>query len=175
MIMPKISLIAPTLAHQSQILSLAKAFEDNGLVLHGMSLSLFDSYEDWLNFSRAPAGTPAPNHTFVKVADDTFFGVDELGFVLGVINVRYQLNEFLKVQGGHIGYSTHPNHWGQGIASQMLKLALTHCQQNGLNQVLITCDDSNLASAKVIENHGGILENKLNTNGKTIRRYWIDI
>ena len=42
--MPKISLIVPTLAHQSQILSLAKAFEDNGLVLHGMSLSLFDSY-----------------------------------------------------------------------------------------------------------------------------------
>lgn len=70
--MPKISLIVPTLAHQSQILSLAKAFEDNGLVLHGMSLSLFDSYEDWLNFSRAPAGTPAPNHAFVKVADDTF-------------------------------------------------------------------------------------------------------
>ena len=34
---------------------------------------LFDSYEDWLNFSRAPAGTPAPNHAFVKVADDTFF------------------------------------------------------------------------------------------------------
>ena len=92
-----------------------------------------------------------------------------------MINVRYQLNEFFKVQGGHIGYSTHPNYWGQGIASQMLKLALTHCQQNGLNQVLITCDDSNLASAKVIENHGGILENKLNTNGKTIRRYWIDI
>ncbi|OAU95401.1 MULTISPECIES: GNAT family N-acetyltransferase [Moraxella] len=171
--MPKISLIAPTLAHQSQILSLAKAFDDKGLVLHGASLSLFDRYEDWLDFAHAPAGTPAPNEAFFKVADATFLGVDELGRVLGIINVRYELNDFLKAQGGNIGYSTHPDHWGQSIASQMLKLALTHCQEKGLTQVLITCDDTNLASAKVIENQGGILADKLSVNDKITRRYWI--
>ncbi|WP_049235744.1 GNAT family N-acetyltransferase [Moraxella canis] len=173
--MPTITLASPTLKDKAQVLALAKAFDDKGLVLHGASLALFDRYEDWLDFAHAPAGTPAPNEAFFKVADATFLGVDELGRVLGIINVRYELNNFLKAQGGHIGYSTHPDHWGQGIASQMLKLALTHCQEKGLTQVLITCDDTNLASAKVIENQGGILADKLSVNDKITRRYWMTL
>ncbi|MFC0819659.1 GNAT family N-acetyltransferase [Moraxella marmotae] len=173
--MPSILLTKPTLEHQDGVLALAKSFEEQGLFLHGASLAMFDNYQDWLNFANAPAGTPAPNNAFIKVADDTFLGIDALGRVLGIINVRYELNDFLRMQGGHIGYSTHPAFWGQGVASAMLKNALTHCKQTGLDKVLITCYDDNLASAKVIEKVGGVLENKLTLNDKIVRRYWINL
>ena len=47
------------------------------------------------------------------------------------------------------------------------------------DKVLVTCDDNNIGSAKVIENNGGVLENKV-TNideyGEVVtRRYWIKI
>jgi predicted acetyltransferase len=45
--------------------------------------------------------------------------------------------------------------------------------------VLITCDDDNIASIKVIEHNGGVLEdrvtNRLERGIVTTRRYWIEI
>jgi len=44
---------------------------------------------------------------------------------------------------------------------------------------LITCDDDNIGSIKVIENNGGILENKVKNSlargNVATRRYWINI
>ena len=61
----------------------------------------------------------------------------------------------------------------------MLSLALKKAKQMGLNKVLITCDDDNYASAKVIENNNGKLENIVQNliDGKIIqtRRYWIEL
>ena len=59
-------------------------------------------------------------------------------------------------------------------------MALIYCKEAlNLNRVLITCDDDNMASIKVIENNGGVLENKVKNSlsrGNVItRRYWIHI
>lgn len=38
------------------------------------------------------------------------------------------------------------------------------------------CDKENIGSAKSIVKNGGVLENEfINSDGKTIQRYWIDI
>ena len=42
---------------------------------------------------------------------------------------------------------------------------------SGIDRVLITCDDTNVASATVIERNGGVLEDL--RGGK--RRYWVDL
>ena len=62
----------------------------------------------------------------------------------------------------------------------MLSMALKYCKEAlNLNKVLITCDDDNIGSIKVIENNGGILENKVKNilprGNVTTRRYWINI
>ena len=58
----------------------------------------------------------------------------------------------------------------------MLELALKEAKKIGLSKVLITCDDDNIGSARVMEKNGFILQDKLeNTfDGKTFvtRRYW---
>jgi predicted acetyltransferase len=43
------------------------------------------------------------------------------------------------------------------------------CAERGLGQVLVTCDEENVASRKVIEANGGRYEDS--NEGK--RRYWV--
>ena len=81
--------------------------------------------------------------------------------------------------GGHIGYGVNPKYWNMGYGKQLLKIALENYKDLIYeDRILITCDDTNIASAKIIEANGGILDNKIeNTDlGETFltRRYWID-
>ena len=64
------------------------------------------------------------------------------------------------------------NEWGRGYGTLMLKLALEKAKARGLDKVLITCNDENLASARVMEKNGCVLENIINVEGQTVRRYW---
>lgn len=84
--------------------------------------------------------------------------------------------DMLQQYGGHIGYSIHPNERGKGYGKKILKLTLKEAKENHLNRVLVNCDVSNLASARVIEANNGKLENKIvdNSDGTLVRRYWIN-
>lgn len=55
--------------------------------------------------------------------------------------------------------------------------ALEEAKKLGLTKVLVTCDDDNIGSQKIIEANGGVLENKIaNGNGKPKTcRYWISM
>ena len=59
----------------------------------------------------------------------------------------------------------------------MLKLALEKCIELNIQEILITCDKNNIASAKTIIANGGILENEIfDANDNTmIQRYWIKL
>lgn len=59
----------------------------------------------------------------------------------------------------------------------MFKLGLEYCKNLGIKKLLITCADSNIPSWKIIENFGGILENKIfdSTKNENVRRYWIEV
>jgi predicted acetyltransferase len=43
----------------------------------------------------------------------------------------------------------------------------------GLDQVMVSCDDTNIGSARTIESNGGVLENVVDTEIGRVRRYWI--
>jgi Acetyltransferase (GNAT) domain len=60
--------------------------------------------------------------------------------------------------GGHIGYGIRPSARGRGLATWALRSVLVRAPALGLGKVLVTCGDSNLASARVIEKAGGVLE-----------------
>lgn len=96
--------------------------------------------------------------------------------IMGVINVRHYLTPGLEEVGGHIGYSVSPAHRCKGIATYMLKGALEHCRSLGLSRILLTCASQNIASWKVIERNGGILEREeWSDRAQKIQRwYWID-
>ena len=92
--------------------------------------------------------------------------------VIGFMSFRHDLGtEFLRTEGGHIGYSIRPSYRRRGHATRALGLALERARVVGLDRVLITCDEPNVASARTIESQGGVFENVI--NGK--RRYWIEL
>lgn len=113
-----------------------------------------------------------------RVGAHYFWLVDEekKRFV-GEICIRRRLNAALERCGGHIGYGIRPGEWNRGFGTLMLSMALEKARAIGLTDVLITCNDDNAASAKVMEKNGlrlaDIIENKSEGNIVRIRRYRI--
>ncbi len=129
------------------------------------------SYEQWLRDTIAMRTTPPEG----LAASTAWFFVDRAGRVLGAVDLRHTLNDYLMRFGGHIGYGLRPNCQGKGLAPYMLALCLEKAQERGIRRVLVTCDDLNVASAKTIEACGGELENKAEEGGRLTRRYWIGL
>lgn len=94
----------------------------------------------------------------------------------GRVSVRHRLTEGLERYGGHIGYDIRPSMRRKGYGTLQCRLALEKARAIGLERVLITCDDDNVGSRKIIEANGGVLQDKID-NGRyaLTRRYWIDL
>ncbi len=63
----------------------------------------------------------------------------------------------------------------KGYAKQILKLALEKCKDLKMKKVLITCDEDNIASEKVILSAEAKFENIKSFEGKNKKRFWIDL
>ena len=110
----------------------------------------------------------------------TLWLVDDEKFI-GRVNIRHHLTDSLLRYGGHIGYMIRPSEQGKGYGRLQLAMALDYCRAHfDFDRVLVTCDDTNVRSARVIEANGGVLQDKVENAvgpGKTAltRRYWIEL
>jgi predicted acetyltransferase len=131
-------------------------------------------FEDYLDLLQAFEKGERLPQGFVPWTTLCGFVGDEL---VGRLSIRHQLSDFLFKIGGHIGYGVVPSQRQKGYAKMMLQQALPIAKSLGIEKALVTCDDTNIGSAKVIEACGGILENKVDAGeGRPLkRRYWIDI
>lgn len=104
----------------------------------------------------------------------TFLAAEVGGQLIGRVSIRHELNDFLENYGGHIGYAVRPAHRRRGFATEILCQALLIARAEGLGAVLVTCEEDNLASARVIERLGGVLEDvRVEPGGAPKQRYWI--
>ena len=110
------------------------------------------------------------------VAGSDYWLVDGDAYI-GRVQVRAALTAALRRYGGHVGYSIRPSARGRGYGTTALRLALARCRVLGLDHVLVTCDETNLASRRVIEANGGALEDVIVLEGRPGRtmRYWFDL
>jgi predicted acetyltransferase len=92
---------------------------------------------------------------------------------IGEVRLRHKLNAKLLKEGGHIGYGIRPSKRKKGYGTKILAMVLPKVKKFGIKKALVTCDDSNVGSWKIIEANGGILKNKIMNKGKKIRRYYI--
>jgi predicted acetyltransferase len=130
------------------------------------------------DFAAFVAGKLADSNrrTEASVRKTHLWAVAEEQFV-GRISIHHELNDALRVEGGHIGYDTVPSFRGRGVATEMLRQALPVARALGLPSVLLTCDDTNAASIRVIERNGGSLrETKARGANRPLKRYyWITL
>ncbi|MGL4732561.1 MAG: GNAT family N-acetyltransferase [Fusobacteriaceae bacterium] len=92
------------------------------------------------------------------------------GVPVAMVKIRWQLTDHLLIKGGHIGYSVSPGHRGRGYGNRVLKEGLKILGEKGVRSVLVTANEDNLLSRKVIEFNGGVLKDIIDSHC----RYWID-
>jgi len=105
----------------------------------------------------------------------TFLLAEVAGVVVGRLSLRHELNDFLSRIGGHIGFGVLPEHRGGGHATSMLRAGLQLAANLGLTRVLLTCDEPNLASRRVIEKCGGVYSGSYHGPDAElpVRHYWL--
>ncbi len=97
--------------------------------------------------------------------------------LLGMIQVRHYFNDYLSKFGGHIGYSVRPSERRRGYGKEMLKQTLPYCKELGLDRVLITCFEDNIASEKTILANGGTYDSTIYEPDEKVhfKRFWIEL
>ena len=154
-------LVFPDITYKDRAIEYIREFYEYGSEINGSgSLDRYlkeSTYEGWLK--KLTADMDIANMPASKVPALTYFYVrEEDDRIIGMINIRLALNEFLRNEGGHIGYSIRPTERRRHYGTEMLKAALKVCDVIGINEVLVSCDKDNMASAGVIKNCGGILK-----------------
>lgn len=100
------------------------------------------------------------------------------GEVIGEANLRHELTPQLRVEGGHIGYWIRPSRRGQGYGRKILELVLRKAAEDiGITRFLVTCDETNAASKKIIESNGGVFEKAQDLGADKPKKllFWIDV
>lgn len=156
--MEKFRLVRPTLEYQNQAIEYIEELKKNNSSINGVGgLDRYlENYEGWLEKLEVDRNRQA---TEVKVPAETFFLVRENdNKIIGMINIRFSLNEKLRKVGGHIGYSIRPDERRKGYNKINLYLGLLECQKHELKEVMLSCNKENLGSAKTIQAFDAKLE-----------------
>lgn len=173
--MEKIILVKPDLSYVDEIIKYKEeALFEKAIINSSISLEKFSSFEDWLEeLKKRSTQETVPEGL---VPSSTYLGVREKdNYIVGMIDIRHYLNKYLTQVGGNIGYSVRKTERNKGYAKQMLKLALEKCKELKIKKVLITCDEDNIASEKVILSANAKFEDIRSFEGKNKKRFWIDL
>jgi len=133
----------------------------------------YDATRPWLDYLQVIDDYATGRHLPEGRVATVLLAAEVVREIVGRISIRFALNDFLLASGGHIGYAVRPNFRRRGCASEILRQGVVLLNARGVDPVLVTCDDSNLASAAVIERRGGRLESLHVEDGARIRRYGI--
>ena len=170
-------LVEPSIDFAEQIRVYRNEFLSCGSSMDGTgALRRIEDPLDWIERSirgKDPATVP---DGLVPATQYMFVREDDLKIV-GMIQIRHYLNDFLEKYGGHIGYSVAPSERRKGYAARMLRAVLPLCAQLGISDVLITCIEGNEGSKRTMLKNGGVYESTVfEPDGKVyLERYRIKL
>jgi len=180
--MEKFYLELPSLERKDEAIEFIEEFYKYDSQIHGTGgldgkLKKGMSYEEWLSNNTklheekyALEQGLVPAYTYFLIREDD-------NKIVGMIDLRLRLNDYLRNYGGHIGYSIRPTERKKGYNKINLYLVLQIAKKNDLENVLVTCADYNEGSRKSILALGGKFEKKIfdESDNETLELYWIDV
>lgn len=176
-ILEDVMLIKPSVAYTEEIMSYRQEFLENGDSMDGTGglrnikdpIEWIKSCRDFEDLSKVPAHLVSSEQFILVRKEDQR--------IVGMIQLRHRLNDYLLNYGGHIGYSVRKSERRKGYANLMLSKMIQIAKHKKMDKLLITCLDHNEASRKTILKNGGIYEDKRyeeNLN-EYLERYWISL
>ena len=174
--MAELELILPTAEYKAQIEKYKQDMLDAGSSMDGCGPLRQDDFEtwlkkcnDWRKGKNLPEGfVSSTQYICVRKSDNK---------VIGMLQIRHTLTDYLLNYGGHVGDSVAADERNKGYGKKMLALGLKKCKELGIDNVLITCKDTNVASRKCILANGGQYEDTrtIKEQNINIERYWIEL
>lgn len=136
----------------------------------GNAVKAWEGYRAFYDLLRRMkhGGYPTPD---IVPMDSYFIEVD--GRIVGELYIRRRLSPRLEQIGGHVGYKVRPSSRNRGVATAALRLALSKLARLGVKQALVTCNETNAASARVIEKCGGVRIEDAFVDNHIERRYLV--
>ena len=159
-------------AVKKQAAAFKQEFFDHGeFVINGSEL--FDKTDDYNEWCRSvDANTKEETVNPDWVITDTFFAVDDQDRIVGIIDLRHTLNDFLKDL-GHCGYSVRPSERRKGFATEMLRQLLEVAEKAGMTELYLSVERKNEPSVKTIIRNGGVYERGFEFDGEQADIYRI--
>ena len=171
-------LIIPTIQYADEIRAYRQEFFDFESSFDGCSsLRRHENPEDWLEMNRLLSSRDTlPEEKYV-VSTQFIYVRQSDNKIVGMIQVRHYLNDYLRKIAGHIGYSVRPSERRKGYAKAMLADSLDFCRELGLDKVMVSCADDNVGSRKTILSNGGVYDGTVfdEEDNENIERYWITL
>lgn len=176
--MTKFKLIRPTIEYKEQVLGVVQEFYDNNSNIYWVSWlkRYIDNYEWRLDSLKKRENketiddghVPWKQFLFIRESDNK---------LIWFINARLELNEQLLVSWWHIWYCISPSERKHGYATAQLFAVLPIYQDMWVKKVLVTCDKTNIWSAKTIQKCGWIFQDEVvdPEDWEVLQRYRIDV
>ena len=162
----------PKTSHKNEYHAMIEEWKNHETPTSPWALFRWESFEEFLQLTIDDLekgnihGVPATLYFLVNSEDR----------ILGAIQIRHHIDHPNLIEmWWHIGYGMRPSERWNWYAKEMLKLALRESKKLWLDRVLITCDDENIPSYKVIEANWWIFERHGEKDGRKWKRYWIDL
>lgn len=169
----EICLVRPTIQLKDQALDYREEhFKKGEKVINGSELlDQIENYEEWLLSVTLNTDLKTVDENWVVT--DTFFAVRKSDKrIIGVIDLRHTLNDYLK-DFGNCGYSVRPSERKKGYATEMLHQLIGVAKEIGMTELQISVEKTNIGSIKVIEKNGGVYERSFTYENKLADIYRI--
>ena len=176
--MERFYLEKPSLERKEEAMEYIDEFKKSKSKINGTGgLDGTKAYEEWLEealkceekeYAESKGIVPATTYFTIRESDNK---------IIGMINIRHYLNEYLANFGGHIGYGIRPTERRKGYAKIQLYMALKETNKMDLDKVMISCEVTNIGSEKTMLSLGGILEKIVHNEEKNryLKIHWIDV
>ena len=166
-----IKLVTPTNEYGEHVMNYKKVFLENDESFDGCAgLEDCDTYEEWIDFDNRLSKKYGESY----VPSDVYLGIRTSdNKLVGIIDLRKNLNDFLYNYGGNIGYSVIPDERRKGYATEMLGLVLNRAKEIGLETFQLSVERTNEPSIKTIVKNGGKYERSFTFEGEEADVYLI--